>query len=99
MEQEKKYTRKYNSDRTPRYIQIGPREFRLGQRIRITNIVDKGEKIADRDLNGLKGTLAPRFERIPFGVIGAYVKMNTPFGTKMVEVNLNLDEFVVIGGE
>lgn len=90
---------KENKQNRPKYIFVGDREFRSGQKIRIEGIVDKGEKIADRDLNGKIGHLTQRFDRIPFGVIGAYVKDVTDRGTVMLEVNLNLNEFQIIGGE
>lgn len=88
-----------DNKKRPKYLYVGDREFRNGQKIRIEGIVDKGDKVADRDLNGKIGHLAPKFERIPFSVIGAYVKDTTDRGTVMLEVNLNLGEFVLIKGE
>lgn len=45
--------------------------FKVGDKIRVVNITDPGEKIQDRDLNGRTGVLTKRFVNNPHGYIGA----------------------------
>lgn len=75
-------------------MQIGMKDYKIGTRVRIKNIVDPGPKNQDGDLNGKVGRLVPKFAEIPYGVVGIYVAPERIGGQKIsVKANLNAGEF------